>query len=139
MRAYEKEYLNDVVDNQGKLFDYISYHYPSWDTEYFIECYMKSKTRKAIDNGQVYVNTMNYKDLLQYFLQSDSFIPKKGTLIEGFMPEWIGQFYAYYQWYYNVSSGELVEKIPLDFLKKAYNGLHDLELELAVIKVGKIK
>ena len=50
------------------------------------------------------------------------------------MPAWIGEFYAYYQWYYNLPSAELVKKIPVSFLKKAYAGLHDLELDLAVKK-----
>ena len=53
----------------------------------------------------------------------------------GFFPMWPGEFYAYYQWYYNVSSEETIKKVPLSFLKKAYYGLHDLELELAVQKV----
>ena len=52
------------------------------------------------------------------------------------MPDLIGEFYAYYQWYYNISSAELVDKVPLNFLEKAYHGLHDLDLELAVKKVG---
>lgn len=53
---------------------------------------------------------------------------------------WIGlvEFYAYYQWYYNISSKEVVNRIPLDFLMKAYYGLHDLELDLAVKKVGEM-
>ena len=54
------------------------------------------------------------------------------------MPSWIGEFYAYYQWYYNLPSAELVKKIPMSFLKKAYAGLHDLELDLAVKKVGEV-
>ena len=56
----------------------------------------------------------------------------------GFMPDWIGEFYAYYQWYYNLSSAEILQKIPVDFLKKAYAGLHDLDLELSVQKVGAV-
>ncbi len=31
-----------------------------------------------------------------------------------------------------------VQKIPVDFLLKAYHGLHDLDLELAVKKVGEV-
>ena len=49
----------------------------------------------------------------------------------------IGEFYAYYRWYYNIPSREVLQRIPLDFLEKAYFGLHDLELDLAVQKVGK--
>ena len=55
------------------------------------------------------------------------------------MPDWIGEFYAYYQWYYNLPSAELVKKIPVDFLEKSYYGLHDLDLQLAVQKVGEIR
>ena len=61
---------------------------------------------------------------------------KSGAAMQGFMPDWIGEFYAYYQWYFNLPSAEVVKKIPIDFLKKAYFGLHDLELDLAVQKVG---
>lgn len=72
----------------------------------------------------------------KYGIDTDNYVFKKGRALEGFMPDWIGRFYAYYQWYYNISSFEVLKKVPLEFLKKAYFGLHDLELELAVIKVG---
>lgn len=138
MRAYAEEYLTDVVDSQGKLFDFVSFQYPDCDIEDFIIQYMESSTRKAIDEGQAYVNTMDYKTLWEYFVKTDGYKPKKGKSLEGFLPEWIGEFYAYYQWYYDVKSRELVKKIPVAFLKKAYPGLHDLELELAVKKVGEV-
>ena len=54
------------------------------------------------------------------------------------MPDWIGEFYAYYQWYYEIPSAEIINKVSVDFLRKAYYGLHDLELDLAVKKVGKV-
>lgn len=54
------------------------------------------------------------------------------------MPDWIGEFYAYYQWFYNIPSNLVVQKISVDFLKKAYYGLHDLDLNLAVQKVGEV-
>ena len=99
---------------------------------------MKSKTRKSIDEAQAYVNTMDTMDLWAYFLETDQYTLKNGNGLSGFMPDWIGEFYAYYQWYYNIPSSELVVKIPVDFLKKAYYGLHDLQLDLAVKKVGKV-
>ena len=61
-----------------------------------------------------------------------------GKGLDGFMADWIGEFYAYYQWYYNIPSAEVNQKINVDFLKKAYYGLHDLDLDLAVQKVGEI-
>ena len=138
MRAYAKEYLEDVVENQGKLFDFVAYKYPDADTEDFIKNYMESKTRKSIDESQAYVNTMSAMELWDYFLKTDQYSLKPGTSMEGFMPDWIGEFYAYYQWYYNIPSCEVIKKVPLDFLKKAYYGLHDLELDLAVQKVGRV-
>lgn len=139
MKAYAEEYLNDVVENQGKLFDFFAQSFPGYDTEDFIISYMKSSTRKAIDEGQAYVSTMDYKALWEYFLKTDSYKPKKGLTIDGFLPEWAGEFYAFYQWYYNIRSCELIKRIPFEFLRKAYRGLHDLDLELAVKKVGEIK
>ena len=138
MVAYYDVYLDDVVENQGKLFDYVSYNFPNKDTKDFIECYMSSKTREAIDNGQAYVITMDYKDLLDYFCKYDNYTFKNGKPIEGFAPDWIGEFYAYYQWYYNIKSDEFIKKIPVDFLLKAYGGLHDLQLDLAVKKLVRL-
>lgn len=136
MRAYSKEYLNDVVENQGKLFDFVAQNHPDMDTEDFIRTYMEGKTRKAIDEAQAYVNTMSAKELWAYFTKTENYSLKKGKALEGFMPDWMGEFYAYYQWYYNLPSCEVIKKVPLDFLEKAYFGLHDLELDLAVKKVG---
>ncbi len=136
MRAYSNDYLNDVVENQGKLFDFVAQNFSDKDTEDFIKTYMQSKTRKSIDEAKAYVNTMSAKELWDYFTETENYILKSGKAIGGFMPDWIGEFYAYYQWYYNIPSSEVLRKVPLDFLKKAYYGLHDLELDLAVQKVG---
>ena len=138
MRAYPEAYLNDVVENQGKLFDYVAQSFPDMDTEDFINTYMRSKTRISIDKAKAYVNTMDARELWNYFTETEEYMLKPGKAIEGFVPDWIGEFYAYYQWYFDVPSAEVVKKITVDFLKKAYYGLHDLELDLAVKKVGKV-
>lgn len=136
LRAYSEAYLSEVVETQGKLFDFVSQNYPEKDTLDFIKHYMTSKTRKSIDGAQAYVNTMSAPELWDYFCKTDGFTLKDGKAIEGFMPDWIGEFYAYYQWYYNIPSSEVIKKVPIDFLMKAYGGLHDIELDLAVKKVG---
>lgn len=136
MRAYSDVYLNDAVENQGKLFDFVAQSFPDKDTAEFIKAYMASKTRKSIDEAKAYVITMDFKELWDYFSKTESYTLKPGKAIKGFVPDWIGEFYAYYQWYYNIPSSEVVKKVPVDFLLKAYYGLHDLELDLAVKKVG---
>lgn len=138
MGAYSDAYLGEVVENQGKLFDYVAETFPDKDTEDFINAYMASKTRKYIDEAQAYVNTMDAEELWKYFTENEDYHMKPGNAMSGFMPDWIGEFYAYYQWYYDLPSAEVVRKIPVDFLKKAYTGLHDLDLDLAVQKVGAV-
>lgn len=136
MPAYPEVYVNEVVENQGKLFDFVAQNYPGKDTADFINAYMASKTRSYIDEAQAYVCTMDAKELWAYFVETDHYALKDGPAIEGFAPAWMGEFYAYYQWFYEIPSSELVAKIPVPFLLKAYPGLHDLQLELAVEKVG---
>ena len=136
MEAYSKAYLDEIVENQGKLFDYVATTYPDMDTEDFIRSYMKSNTRKYVDEAQAFVCTMDARTLWDFFLQTDRYELKKGQSLGGFVPDWIGEFYAYYQWKYNIPSREVVEKVPPEYLKKAYAGLHDLDLGLAVKKVG---
>lgn len=138
MGAYSDAYLGEVVENQGKLFDYVAETFPDKDTGDFINAYMASKTRKYIDEAQAYVNTMDAGELWRYFTENENYHMKPGKAMPGFMPDWIGEFYAYYQWYYDLPSTEVVRKIPVDFLQKAYAGLHDLDLDLAVQKVGAV-
>ena len=118
MRAYPEDYLSDVVENQGKLFDFVAQNFADKDTEDFIKTYMQSKTRKSIDEAKAYVNTMSAKELWNYFIETENYILKPGKAMKGFMPDWIGEFYAYYQWYFNIPSSEVLKKVPIDFLKK---------------------
>lgn len=138
MRAYNELYLRDVVETQGKLFDMVAFDHPDVDTEEFITSYMGSRTRRFIDQGMAYVNTMDAPTLLEYYEKTDCIPFVSGPAMKGFIPAWIGEFYAYYQWYYNVTSEELVNGIPVAKLVSMYPGLHDHELELAVEKVGPI-
>ena len=76
MGAYADVYLNDVVEVQGKLFDFFAQKFPDKDTEDFIETYMRSKTRKSIDDSQAYVMTMDVQTLWEYFLKNDKYNAK---------------------------------------------------------------
>lgn len=40
---------------------------------------------------------MDAKDLWAYFTKTENYRLKDGKAWEGFMPSWIGEFYAYYQ------------------------------------------
>ena len=135
MEVFSKSYLKWVVETQGELFDSFARRNPGCDTDDFIVSYMNGKTRSDIDSGQAYVATMNAVELMAWYLKESGYQPRPGESMKGFMPDWIGRFYAYYQWDRKMSSRETLAAVPLDFLKVAYHGLHDLDLNLAVAKV----
>ena len=99
---------------------------------------MISRTRFYIDSSQAYVVTMNAETLMNWFLEHDKYEPIEGETIRGFRPNWIGRFYALYQWSQALSSAETLAVVPLDYLLRAYAGLHDLDLKLAVEKVARL-
>ena len=136
MRAYSEVYLKEIVETQGDLFESVREYAPGIDVKNFIEAYMSGRTRSYIDSAKAYVCTMDAEELWKYFQKEEHFCPKAGESIGGFIPNWIGQFYAYFQWSYNIPSKMLVRRLPVDFLIAGYRGLHDLDLELAVKKVG---
>lgn len=118
MKAYSESYLDEVCETQCKFFDYMLEKNPNLDCENFIISYIQSKTRSYIDNSQAYVMTLNYKDLYEYFFEVDDFKVKDGNRIDGFMLNWIGQFYSYYQWFYNIKSFKLAKKDSSFFFRK---------------------
>ena len=138
MHAYPDCYLNEIVETQGKLFEYVADN-SSVDFDDFIQRYMKGKTRSFLDRADAYLSNLDAKELYEYFCKLDNFSPSPGTSLSGFAPDWIGQFYAQSQWQENIPSEKLVTILPPDFMKASYAGLHDLDLDLAVEKVFKNK
>lgn len=135
MASYPQWYVDEIVETQGKLFEYVADFTPEVNLDDFIIKYMSGSTRKYIDKADAYLSNMDEKDLYKYFCEQEHYNPIKGKGFHGFVPDWIGQFYAYYQWKTGLSSNEVIKKLPLDFMKAAYHGLHDLDLNLAVNKV----
>ncbi len=80
--------------------------------------------------------TMDAESLFDYFLKNDKYELKQGKETGGFAPDWIGQFYALFQWMYRMPSKEVVRLLPVKFMFEGYPGLHDLDLQVAVQKVG---
>lgn len=83
MTSYPEDYLDDVVENQGKLFDFVAQAFPHKSTEDFIAAHMTSKTRKYIDECQAYVNTMSAEGLWEYFTETERYELKNGKALEG--------------------------------------------------------
>lgn len=61
MRAYSESYLEQVVETQGYLFDFVAYKYPIYDTKDFINKYMQSETRRYIDESHAYAGCITFR------------------------------------------------------------------------------
>lgn len=136
MKAYDESYVEQIMYAQADMFMYVKRTFPNYDIDDFITKYMQSYTRQRIDKADAYLANEDVEDLYAWFIKLDNYSFSPGETLTGFKPKWIGEFYAYFQWYYNIPSKDVIKKVPLNFLEKAYYGLHDLDLELAVEKVG---
>ena len=98
--------------------------------------YLKSSTRRQLDERHAYYLTMDAPYLKETFMEESGYVPKAGEPIRGFAPNCIGRFYSRYQWETGMPSSDVIGKVPLDWLLRAYPGLHDFDLGVAVRKVA---
>jgi len=133
---YNPIYLDEIVETQGILFERLQDEHPESDGADFMRAYMSGATRAALDCGDAYLATLGPDLLMRYFIETEHYRFRPGEAVRGFAPNWIGQFYALYQWEQGVSSDRLCREITVDWLRCAYTGLHDLPLEAAVAKVA---
>ena len=137
---YRESYLDEIAETQGAMFEGLQDASPDVDGMDFIRRYMKSETRAFIDHGDAYLATLGPSLLMEYYRSKETSVPKPGNPIRGFAPNWMGRFYAHYQWETGTPSGDIVEVISPEWLHMAYSGLHDLDMRLAVEKVvGEIR
>lgn len=134
---YRESYVDEVAETQGALFDRLQDESPDADGADLFRQYMKSATRGYIDHGDVYLATLGPSLLLDYYRREGNSTPKPGKPVRGFAPNWMGQFYARYQWETGQSSADVVDVITPEWLQTAYHGLHDLDMRLAVEKISR--
>ena len=153
-RPYSEAYLQEVMETQGKFFERLQDEPEPIDSEDMITAYLKSDTRRQLDEGHAYYLTLNADDLKRVFLEESGYQPKSGEPLRGFLPNWIGRFYAYYQWSerkssresfekvplqwkWGIPSSEIIQKLPVRTMRIAYPGIHDLDMPLAVERTEK--
>jgi len=131
---YDELYLAQVVETQGKLFEKLQDCRPQIDSGKMMEAYLKSDLRRQLDDGHAFFLTLSDGQLLRRFLDS-GYCPEPGEPLQGFMPNWIGRFYAQAQWQLNLPSAEIVVRWPVVEMTGRYPGAHDLDLRLAVERI----
>ena len=132
---YDKSYLSYVVETQGKFFERLQDVPGGIDSADAIAAYMRSFTRAQLDEGHAYYLTLDHERLQEIFLEESGYVFRPGEPLRGFMPNWIGRFYAYAQWRSGQSSAAIYERYPVACMVALYPGAHDLDLPLAVEKL----
>ena len=139
MAAYNELYLVDIMETQGDMFMYIRELFPGIDEKWFIESYMKSKTRCALDSAAPKWAGMMSGELAKWFLWDECNNEyKRGDTWGGFLPQWVGMMYALYQWKYDIPSIQVLKELPLDLMEKAYGPFHQASEDTALIKLREI-
>lgn len=136
--AYDISYRDEIVETQGRLFGLLALENRGCDGEDFITAYMKSDLRARIDRAEARPANMTAEELKEGFVRDGGYSFRPGESVDGLSADWIGQFYAYYQWANAVDSREVVDRLPVSLMRKAYPGLHDLDLPLAVERMKMI-
>ena len=132
MGAYNALYLDEIIETQGILFEYLYEFKDDIDASDFIYHFMKSPLRYYIDHADPYYCTKDYSEWYNMLIKDYQFKPKSTHIKYDWIKlKWIGEFYAYYQWYTSIPSATLVSLHTYDDFSIAYPGLHDLDFKLA--------
>lgn len=136
MYAYDELQVAYITENQGELFLCVRDELPGVDEKWFIEEWMKSKTRSYLDKAYSKWAGMMPEELLWWFIDNEKNGKyKKGDTWGGFMPQWIGIMYSLYQWKYSVPSKQIIEELPLSMMEQAFVPFHQASDEVATEKL----
>lgn len=132
--AYSQLYMKDIADCQGKMFRKISIYYPKIDELWFIENYMKSDVRSMLDFANPVYASRDSNDLAARFLRTlaDNDIKYSDLSYDETFLEWTGMAYSRYQWHYDISSKETLERIPVETMGRIFPALHTISWNSAI-------
>lgn len=136
MEAYSDLYVAEISRTQGYVFYNIREALPGVDEKSFIEAYMHSHTRRMLDTASPRFAAMPSLELIDWFIENE----QNGEYIRGlewggFLPQWVGQIYARYQWKYNIASSDLINDLPLSEMERVFPALHQAGWNVAVEKI----
>ena len=124
-------YVDDLAEETGKLFEFWALNH--MDVDQMATRYMNSNLRENADKRYAKFCTHSWDDMARQFEDV------KGTEDYDFvLCNWLGMFYTYLQRQTGKSSKELIRQFPFATMYIKSNVLHDLDLELAVKKIGAV-
>lgn len=130
-RAYDEIYLGSVCESQSIMFMTVAEHQPSVNMEQFIIDFLTSDVRRMIDDAWPKWACRPASELLHFWTKEYNYeLPLGECHMDSDMAYWIGYFYAYYQWYWNVKSASLVKWLSPKSLGIGYPGMHDKDFDV---------
>jgi len=136
MAAYNEMYVSKIKRNQGMVFFYVRDELPGVDEKWFIEKYMRSNIRRLLDSANPKLAAKPAPELITAFINRECGGEyKRGEEWGGFLPQWVGEIYALYQWQYETPSAELIELLPLSDMERMYIPGHQMGWDAAVKKI----
>jgi hypothetical protein len=132
VRAYPETYLPDIWQNQARMFEIMCTDYPQWDARKMIADFLLSGYHKRIDEGHFMWASLPPPRWVKVFLITGEEKPDTSnwSMSGGLKPLdpgvgwWMGAVYAYYQWYCNVKSRDLVSVLTVRDMERMFNPLH---------------
>ena len=139
IRHYEKAsmevrnlYIEEDTELMGLLFEYMFQIANNIDMDIFVEDFMKSTLRKALDWCDAQLLNLHPKRLLEIYIKHDlvgndifSKLDEPSQFRENELI-WIGEAYVRLSIYKDWSSKETIENIPFKVMRSAYLAGHEM-------------
>lgn len=128
IHAYDKNYLEDAMENLGEAMDY-AVNYCNMDMDAFMELFIGSgyAQRFSIGMPKTVAGTSGTELVLEVLQKSGMKVENPKAQVEyGCSPQyWSGWILAYYQWYTGRDFKEIRKYITMREIEKMYPTLHE--------------
>lgn len=128
-----QSYIDDIAEEQGHLFCIVAEK--GYDLLDFIPMYAKTRLRTAMDTGIPWFCTRFGTEMYEWLVENDFAFKVCNQEQSLFVAEWLGVFYAYAQWYADISFEDLVRRLDPSVIISRYGALHDMDVVTAVKKI----
>lgn len=130
--AYNKLYLENVRDNLGRMFDFITYDM-NINLAWFINQFTKTKIAKQIEKGSIKYSVgmsgieLSYAVLDEINYNYERVKPK--FMINKSVEYWCGWAIAYFQWDTHLSFKNIFSIITIEEIKSMYSPYHEMDIK----------
>lgn len=131
IRAYDKVFLDDAMDNLGHALEYAVYVLKMSGQE-FLDCFSFGDVGRAFAKGEVrYLSGMSGFEMAHLVSNKDYFdidMGDYGYRVDYSAEYWCGWALAYYQWYSGKTFVQICQKISYENLRNLYGVLHEADV-----------